>query len=435
MKRLEYLKLALKEKKYASQDWVIRCFAIMRVDTNPISKDPYYLKPVLQPFGYGFINDKAEFEQFEDAPKAGEPLFKFNERVNADQSWAANISQPVETSIGNLFVNAATVLESFGPKFPYQVGSLSVGTFESLVVEKLKDTPKTEAERSNAYYYVDEYVKFTDAMLYIRDLSHIVSITATKKNIRKPDGIDAFKKQLLVKYEGKLNDPIELAKFEGELKAFDEAYLADDPTNNKFTKGKIKNIARKKLFLTLGQGLSFSDGGVKKPIINSLVDGWSSDPDDLTAMVNDTRMASFYRGSETVKGGVSAKTLLRAANNFSIKEGDCGSRLGLGRTYDAKNIHQIVGKTILTGGSKLIKTKEEADTYLGKLITVRSPMFCKLKGDTICATCAGEKLSTLPTGLSIPLTDISAIIMTSSMKRMHGVILSTAKISLDKHFS
>ena len=257
MKRLEYLKLALKEKKYASQDWAIRCFAIMRVDTNPISKDPYYLKPVLQPFGYGFINDKAEFEQFEDAPKAGEPLFKFNERVNADQSWAANISQPVETSIGNLFVNAATVLESFGPKFPYQVGSLSVGTFESLVVEKLKDTPKTEAERSNAYYYVDEYVKFTDAMLYIRDLSHIVSITATKKNIRKPDGIDAFKKQLLVKYEGKLNDPIELAKFEGELKAFDEAYLADDPTNNKFTKGKIKTVHR------LDNGKPRTKGGIK----------------------------------------------------------------------------------------------------------------------------------------------------------------------------
>lgn len=435
MKRLDYLKLALKEKKYASQDWVIRCFAIMRPETEPLAKDPYYLKPVCQPFGFGFINDKAEFEQFEDSPKPNEPLFKFSERVQADNTWAPNIVQPLETSIGNLFVNAVTVLEAFGSKFPYQAGTVSVNTFENLIVEKLKDTPKPGEERSNAYYYVDEYLKFTDAMLFVRDLSHLVSVTATKKNIRKPDGIDAFKKQLLIKYEGKLTDPIELAKFEGELKAFDEAYMSDDPTNGKFVKGKIKNIARKKLFLTLGQGLSFDEGGVKKPIIQSLNEGWSTDPDDLTAMVNDTRMASFYRGSETVKGGVSAKTLLRAANNFVIKEGDCGSKLGIKRIYDTKNIHQIVGKTVLIPGAKLIKTKEEAGAYLGKVLAVRSPMYCKLKGDAICTTCAGEKLSTLPTGLSIPLTEISAIIMSSSMKRMHGVILSTAKISLDNHFS
>jgi hypothetical protein len=434
MKRIDYLKLALKHKKYSDHDWVIRCFAILKPDTDSI-KDSYYLKPICQPFGFGYINSESIFEQFEDSPKPGEPLFKFSERVTADETWAPNIKQPVETSVGNLFLNAVTVLEAFGTKFPYQTGTISVSTFENIIVDKLRDTPKNETDRSDAYYYVDEYIKFTDAMLYVRDFSHLVSLSATRKNIRKPTGIDAFKKQVMIKYDGKLNDPIELAKFEGELKAFDDAYMADDPTDGKFVKGKIKNIARKKLFLTLGQGLSFDEGGNKKPITNSLVDGWSTDPDDMTSMVNDARMASFFRGAETVKGGVSAKTLLRAANNFSIKEGDCGSKLGLTRIYDKSNYKQLIGKTVLTGGSKVVNTGEEAGVYLGKAIAVRSPMFCKLKGDTICSVCAGAKLSTLPTGLSIPLTEISAIIMTSSMKRMHGVVLSTAKISLDQHFS
>jgi hypothetical protein len=108
----------------------------------------------------------------------------------------------------------------------------------------------------------------------------------------------------------------------------------------------------------------------------------------------------------------------------------------LKRIYTSGNISQLPGKTLLLGSSsKLIENDQEAGVYLGKTLTVRSPMYCTLSGDVICEVCAGKKLSTLPTGLSIPLTEISAIIMTSSMKRMHGVVLSTAKITLEDHFS
>jgi hypothetical protein len=235
-----------------------------------LAGNTYYLMPVLLPFAYGFINEENVFVKFDEDLDVKQPLFSFSERLTIDNTWGDNVKQPTETCIGNLLVNAITVLECFGSKFPFQTGSLSMGNFESLIVEKLKDTPKTETERSDEYFYVDEYVKFINAMSYIRDFSHIVSISATRKNIRKPDGIEAFKKQLLVKYDGKLTNPVELSKFEGELKAFDDAYMADDPSNNKFVKGKIKNIARKKLFLTLGQGLSFNEGGVQNPIVGSL---------------------------------------------------------------------------------------------------------------------------------------------------------------------
>jgi len=443
MKRLDYLKLALEKRLYASQDWIIRCFAIMRQTTeSDIKGSVYFLMPVLQPFGYGYVNENGTITPFDDKPDVATPLFSFNERLTVGPDWAINLQQETETSIGNLLVNAIAVIEAFQDKFPFQLGQLSIEKFESIIVSRLKDTPINNDERRKEFLYVDEYLRFTDAMSYIRDLSHLVSRTATRKNIRKSDGIDDFKKQLLIKYKGRLNDPVVLAQFEGELKAYDDAYMADDPTNNKFVKGKIKNIARKKLFLTLGQGLSFTEGGEKTPIINSLSDGWSTDPKDITAMVNDARMASYFRGAETVKGGVSAKTLLRAANNFRIWKDrsdlptNCGSKFGMKRVYNSKNIKQLVGKTlILESSSKFIETDEEAGNYLGKLLSVRSPMYCTLSGDVICEVCAGKKLSTLPTGLSIPLTEISAIIMTSSMKRMHGVVLSTAKITLEDHFS
>jgi hypothetical protein len=433
MKKIDYLKLAFSEKKFVSQDWIIRCFAVMRPENTDSN---WYLKPILQPFGYGFINAENAFEQFDDSPKAGEPLFKFSDRLIADASWAGNIKAPTETSIGNLLINAIAVLSSFGPKFPFLTGQLDVSKYEDIIVTKLKDTPLTETERSNTEYYVDEYVKFTDAMLFVRTLASIVSQSATKKNITQPTGIDKFKKDLVEKYKGKLDDATELVKFENELKDFDTAYLADDPTTGKFTKGKIKNIARKKMFLALGQELSFSENSVQKPVINSLRDGWPTDPEQLTAMYNGSRTGSYFRGSETVKGGVAAKMLLRAANSFTISNTDCGSKLGMRRIYDKNNAKQLVGKTIVNNGiGKIVLDKETAEAYIGKNITVRSPMYCKLKGDTICKICAGDKLAQLPTGISIPLTEISGIMLMASMKRMHGVVLSTAKISLDKHFS
>jgi hypothetical protein len=433
MKKIDYLKLAFKEKKFTSQDWIIRCFAVMRQENTD---NNWYLKPILQPFGYGFINAENEFEQFEDSPKPGDPIFKFSDRIQADVSWAENLKTPTETSIGNLLINAITVLSSFGPKFPFQTGQLNISKFESIIVTGLKDTPVSETERSNTEFYVDEYVKFTDAMLFVRTLSSIISQSATKKNITQPTGIEKFKKDLVEKYKDKLGDAVELAKFENELKDFDTAYLADDPTSGKFTKGKIKNIARKKLFFTLGQELSFDDNSAQKPIINSLRDGWPTDPEQLTAMVNGSRVGSFYRGVETVKGGVAAKMLLRAANNFSISNTDCGAKLGMRRVYNSRNCKQLIGKTVIINNiGKLIPDKETAGSYVGKYIAVRSPMYCRLKGDTICKICAGDKLAQLPTGLSIPLTEISAIILAASMKRMHGVVLSTAVISLDNHFS
>ena len=66
------------------------------------------------------------------------------------------------------------------------------------------------------------------------------------------------------------------------------------------------------------EGGNFTDKVTITPVINSLQEGWPTDPVEFTAMMNGLRYASFSRGSETVKGGVSAKYLLRAGNNFKI---------------------------------------------------------------------------------------------------------------------
>lgn len=432
MKKLDYLKLAFKHRLFRHRAWIITVFSV----TKPMEgQDNYYLRLIPQPWGYSFIDETGVEQKIEDS-KPGEPLFTFKDRLTIDPSWIENVTGTGETSVGNLLFNHFCIVSSFGAKFPFVFGRTSVDKLEDIIAQRLQDTPKTEADRSSQFFYVDEYVKFVNALQDFSSLSQLSAYSATPKAILPPTGIDAFKKELLKKYEGKLDDPVEISKFEKELLAFDDAFLKDDPAYGTFLAGKITATARKKLFLTMGNEQGFGDSLKASPVTNSLHEGWPTDARQYTAMMNGLRVASFARGAETVKGGVSAKYLLRAANNFKIEDKDCGVTYGIERTFTDKETDLLVSRYVITGAqSKLVENKEAAANYLGKALRVRSPMYCKLPGDTVCRVCAGERLFKYPTGLTIPLTEISAVILAASMKKMHTSGTSTAKLNLASSIS
>lgn len=433
MKKIDFLKLALNENKPRNKDWVIASFALIKEDS---SKKTNPLYPIKESWGYSFLNLNNEVEKIDDADP-NEPLFKFTDKIIADNTFASNIKEPVETTVGNLIFNNICILSSLGNKFPFITGKVSVSKIEVKIAPLLQDTPKEGQSRLDTVIYVDEYVKFCDSLQFIAQFSKLCVHSATEKNIRKPEGIEQFKEQLLKKYEGSLTDPIQLAKFENELLEFDEKFLADDPSNNKFLSGKSKNIARKKLFLTTGaEQLKFDDSPELKPVIPSLNESWDTSPESYVAMMNGLRIGSFARGAETVKGGVAAKVILRATNNYRIVDNDCGTKLGIHRTVLEQDLKKYVNRyAYINGKLTLIKNINDLSNYLNKTLIFRSPMYCKSQGETICRVCAGENLAQIPEGLSIPLTEISSILLYASMKAMHGKKLALAKIDIETAFS
>lgn len=431
MIKSNYLRLACELGLFGKKAWMITAFSIVK---NAVGLD-YPGKLIPQPWGYSFINQEGILEKIEDAV-AGQPLYTFADRVDIDPSWVPNVTEPLNVPMGNLLFNKIAILSSYGAKFPFPRGVIAVKKIEAMVAPKLQSTPDDESKRSESFYYVDEMEKFNDALQYMNGFSQLACYAITRKGITPPTGVEKFKAGLLVKYGDTLTDPVQLSKFEGELLAFDDAYMKGDPADGKFVSGKIKHTARKKLFLTLGADKNFTDSQKVTPVINSLEEGWPTDPTQFTAAMNGLRVGSYSRGAETVKGGVSAKYLLRAANNFRIVATDCHSTLGIRRFYDQGNVHTLIGRYVLDGKAlTLVENKDDAANYLNKRVSVRSPMYCKLEGDTICAICAGKKLGQYPTGLTIPLTEISGIILATSLKAMHSNTVSTAKLQIAKAFS
>lgn len=444
MNKLEYLKKSIELKMYSKKAWMIACFSI----TKSSEIIPYILKR--EDWGYSFINENNETIKIDNV-KPNEPVFTFKERINIDNTWAINLNNPIESTIGNLLFNHICIIESFGKKIPYIEGKTSVPKIEAIIspilessisrkefdikgsVDKYSSYEQYLKERNNTKIYVDEYIRFSDQIQYLSSFSQLLTYSATEKSLIPPTGLAKFKKELDIKYQGKLNDPVELAKYEEELKQFDEEFLKDDPANGTFIKDEVKNVARKKMFLSLGAEPGFKNSISVRPITNSLYEGWETEPDKFTDMMNGLRVGSYYRGADTVKGGVSAKMLLRAANNYEIKDGDCGTKLGLYRSIDKENVKRLIGRYIIMENKLiLIETPEQAEQYIGKTILVRSPMYCKSQGETLCEICSGVNLNKFKTGLTIPLTEISGIILITSLKQMHGKELSTAKLILNK---
>lgn len=429
MKKKEFLKIAFEAQCYYEKDWIISCFCINT------SKNERNLYPIREEWGVSFMRD-GEKIKIEDAKK-DEPLFYFKEPIEVDQTWLSNISKPIATTLGNLLVNAVCINYAFGNKIPYIEGPISVSNVENIVAKALVSNVKEGEQEDPRKIYVHEYIKFVDSLQFVSGLADISVWAATAKTMVPPDGLEEYKKKLLeTTYAGKLHDPVEVAKFEKDLLKYDDEFLKDDPSYGVFMSGKIKNQSRKKMHLTIGSELTLNDAAVAKPIVASLNDGWSKDPEDFTNLMNGLRAGSYSRGVDTIKGGVAAKMMLRAANAYSLKDTDCGSKLGITRVFFKDNINELVGRYIVVNGKPVLIDEEKANNLLGKELQVRSPMYCQLKEDnTICRCCAGERLFIYPNGVSIPLIEKSGIMLNAAMKKMHSSGTKIVEMDVERAFT
>lgn len=433
MKKQEYYKLAIKARKFEKKAWIVSAFAITNLNPTAAALQPYDLFAMGQT--YGFRNESGQPEPIEDAFLTA-PLFRFLDPIEVDRTWAKNAPvRPTLTTYGNILFNACATEYAFGEKVDFVFGKVNLSKMEDQIAKVL--TNDGDPLKTPQHIYVQEYIKFVDALQYILGLASLCVVSATEKNIQIAPGLEEFKKELIKKYGTTLNDPTVYVEFEKELTDFDNAYLKGDPSLRGFLSGKVKNVARKKMYLTIGTEQGFKAGVMADPVINSLHEGWpSKDPKQFTSLMNSLRVGSFSRGNETMRGGVAAKILLRAASNFKVTIDDCGTKLAINRVYKDYDVDNLVGRYILQGqGFKLIETTEQAQSLIGKPVKVRSPMYCKTPGDALCKICAGKKLSEMPTGLTIPLTDISAVILKTSLKAMHGKVLSSQEIEISEVFS
>ena len=434
----QYLLFSIKRECYLNRAWIISAFSVIQ-ETEEQKKISYPGKLIREPFGFFMVNDEGEKVKIETTKKLNEPLFKVTDQFDITREWIPTLTTAIQsikatsiaTSLGTLLVNLIALYKPFKGKFPYMLGKITISEIEQFIAGRLESVPDEGIERKEDVFYVDEYLDFCKAVSFLETLSSLFVHSVTEHGFMPAPGRKEFKKELLKRYEGKLTDPVEMVKFEQELRAFDKEYLKKDPAYGKFMSGKVEG-SRTEGFMTMGgQSNNFSTSLEVTPVVRSLEEGFPLDQEGFTAITNTTRFGSFARGAETVNGGVVAKALMRAADSWRITPGDCETTLGIKRVYGEKDIFNIIGRSLIIDGKPiLIESLDQAQAFINKKIIVRSPQYCRRPGTQTCEICAGTALMKYPTGLPIPLMEVSGGILADSLKQMHSTKLETVVVDL-----
>jgi hypothetical protein len=437
MLRNEYFLKAMASGAYKHKNWVVSAFALTHEAPDVWKTKPYQYRLVVMNGATYFVEMVNGMEpvlvRIEDAP-VGERLFAFLDPIELEPYNVPNLKEKITSTIGNVFFNWCCLVEAFGDKVPYLNGEVNTGKLEDYFAARIQDSPETEAQRKPDTLYVDEFIRFQDNLYHMTNYSQLCVWAATEKSMVAPPGINEYRAKLLEENKDRLHDPAVIAAIDAKLVEYDANYLKGDPSENFLLSGKSRGIVRKKLFLMHGAETGIEEGVDVTLIKNSLSEGW-----DITAFpaMNDSlRAGSFNRGAQTELGGESVKWLLRASSNIAITEEDCGSKLGIPYLVTKKNMRKLVNRTVIDGEAQtLVSDINEAGSYLGKHVMVRSPLNCQLDKTDYCKVCLGSRLSVNPTGLSLAVSECGSAFLDMFMSAAHAKALQLAKMDYTTAFN
>lgn len=432
MQKRDYFIAAMNAECYRYKRWVIEAFSVTAQDTNP-RPYPYALSRDNE--GYYFTQASGEKTYLDDAPKGAKTLeaaFTFIDTLTVGPKDIPNLTKPVETTYGQLFVNFLCLVYAFGPKVAYQNGPITVKRMEKIIERRLVDNPPPGKARNEHDLYIDEYKKFNEAVGSLVGFTQLCVPSATPKSLVTDPAIRKRRNELLKQHKDELDDPVVQARIEAELIQMDKEWLKDDPASRFLIKEKNYAIARKKMFIDQGEEKGF--GTSQGMITTSLDEGW--DINKLPAMASSLREGSFSRGALTALGGEATKFNYRIFQNTVIAEEDCGSKLGLKLVIPKEDSESYLSSSVIEKDGKVVElTEDNILKYVDKPVTLRSPAFCKTKHQNFCAVCMGKKIAAHPEALSSYAASVGSTFLTCFLKRMHGMSLKTATLDLDNALS
>lgn len=329
-------------------------------------------------------------------------------------------SKPIETTVGRFVVNYLLLADPFGDLIPYQNKTFKGAKgLETLVSNNiLSGNINASQER-----------KYGANLLFLSSNPEYFAPSLTKKVLTTGSHIKARKKELLEKYKEEIasGDVVTIAKIEKELVDMDKAYCKGDPSMVFLMKDSYFSNIRKKLFIIHGAIPSFGKKGEYDFIPNSLEEGWTEK--DFPKIVNEVRDGTHSRSTEVAKGGEQSNFILRIFQNTRITEEDCGVKHGLKMHIHEGNYKDFIERNILINGKTVSISPENAKSYIGKDIILRSPMYCRGKNGGVCYKCTDKRFEeTKQDTLATIMNTLGAMFSTLALKKVHNTSVSSTRL-------
>lgn len=452
MKKQEFYLKALAADTYLITAWNIACYGIVAEGADEWKKKPYPYRLVQMPNGHYYVNPEntTELLKIEDSVP-GKPLFVRNELIVLNPGDLLNVSETVETTYGNTFVNQLLLVRPFGKKIPFMKGRISPKKIEKIIELRLAERPANwagngeqqltespevfvgskeidEANPLKAPIYVDEYLMFANGAFSLVAYTQLFTPADTRKTITGPPGAIELRNMLIEQNKDHLHDRAVVASIANKLIELDTAYLKGDRGLDFLTSDKLRKIVRPRLHLMYGAETGIEEKVDVDLIPKSLGEGW--DVSKFPELNNALRAGSYNRGKQTEMGGEAVKDLFRASGNLKISSPDCGSTVGLPSFIKKEDGDRIVGFTVIENGGLTKITHDNVENYVDRLISLRSAQTCKNTHTDYCSICVGDRLANNPTSMSMAVGDYGAAFLDIYMSAAHSKGIQVQRLSI-----
>lgn len=404
-----YFLTALTAGAYKRRSWVLSLFSVFKPGPNKKAWAPYLVHRDER--GMYFLDPETGESVYLTDGNTNKPLLSPLDPLTLVPGDLPNVKEEVKTTYGNALVNMQILVDPLGDRIPFITGKVKLKAIEGKLVDWAR---KGELD-------VDAYLRFCNNVQALGGLTQVTVPAASAQSLTGHPDRFRLRNELLEKYKDKLDDPAVIATIDAELEKLDREWIANSPSAGFYIKDKSFAIVRKRLFYMLGAEQQ-KDSTKLHLTATALAEG--IDYKDLPAMLTTQRLGSFNRGANTALGGESVKFYLRAFQNASIAEEDCGSTLTLPYPVTDKNWREFVGFFVLNAQKKPVLIDEaKAKASIGGTLSIRSPIYCKTKGANLCVTCMGEASRSSKNALGELAAAVGSQHMLAMMGSVHGSAL------------
>ena len=426
----QYLILACKARlPVLKKDWYVKAL------TNVVLKneDESKLSPLdicIKEDGLYVVGEQAgELKKILDY-KMGTPLYHLQDPFVVTGDIFKSVKGELESKIGLVLLNAVLTppeLETKNKYFNEKIEDLR--EIEDYFGSRVKDPDEKQFADSIT---LAQFKEMQGKRQFLEGLSPFITSAVSEKALIKPKGLEKYKAELLKEYEGQLHDPLKLVELETKLMAYDDEFLKDDVVSSNTFSRKAR-LGRFRVNVLQGHKMDFvEDPNNENLFLNSISDGMLTDPKKFASLINDSRFGSFARGSLTALAGYVYKILQRALTSLYIEGEPCNTRKGYVTVLTKSDAAFTVDRELRVDNKwVLLNSEEEVKPYIGKLVEIRSPMYCKAEGDNICYACLSHKYKSVPGGVTNIASGISMIFMVMFLKLMHASAVKSAVIEID----
>ena len=415
----ELLLYALKHNLFNSYEFTVSAFSVFRKLKKPKKTIVYRTGKEVELF----IDDTTRHTLL--GTKDNEPVFDSETKYLITPKQLSCLTKDTLLTATEVLGIYVMIQFPFKGKVPY-TKHFTIRNFENNILAPLVLLIGTKEQ----VITMDQYHQFHKGARYLEFFSLIFTVAATPLNIAPPPDIAKTKAKVL-KEIGPIDSAVKQHQYEQAMIDHLKEYMKDDPSLGKAVAGKTLNKSMLANFVSIGRMPSFGTLEDETMILNSLMDGAPTDAETQASIINIIYAGSYFRGKMTQLGGVIVSAILRALANISIKEGDCKTTLTKRITITKDREKNYQGLYYIKAGKPTLITVDNSTALLGKPIAVRSPMYCKSKGNTYCEICAGKSLSILKDGVSTSATSVSRTVIGYLLATVHGRTIDSVEIDMN----